>query len=155
MGSHSGDFRFGCTGWCAVPTVRCRRSGANYYIGSLRFDHVESGVLFLLPTPLVNILSHFGFYKIAERMLLDPVTVALACHRVAKLDWSSSDGSDDFLSYDFSTGTVQGYPAETNVLVKLQKVDDGPVVSESAPVVDVNWFPVVARKTISEVEQNY
>lgn len=31
---------------------------ADYYFASLCSDHVEGGVIFLLPTRLVNILSH-------------------------------------------------------------------------------------------------
>lgn len=48
----------------------------------------------------------------------------------------------------------QGYPAESIASVERQKVGDGLVMSVSAPAVDVNWLPCVARKAISEVERN-
>lgn len=87
-------------------------------------------------------------------MRMDPVLVTLAFYRVAKVVWSSSSGSDDFLSYYFVTGTVQGYRAEWIGPVKRQRVVDGPEVPDIAPVVDVNWLPGVARKTISKVEHD-
>lgn len=62
-------------------------------------------MLFRLPTPLVNILSHFGFYKIAERMRIDSVLAALAFHRMTEVDWSSSEGPDEFVADNFATGT--------------------------------------------------
>lgn len=97
----------------------------DYYVGSLCFDYVGDGMLFWLPTHLTNVVSHFGFYKIAEKMRMDPVLVVLAFHRVTEIDLSSSWGSDEFPSYDLATGTVQGYPAERFGLVKCQNVDGG------------------------------
>lgn len=49
-------------------------------------------MLFWLPTALLNVLSHSGFYKIAEKMRMDPVLAALALHRVTEVDWSLSGG---------------------------------------------------------------
>lgn len=86
---------------------------------------------------------------------MHPILVALLFHCVAKVDWSSSSGSHDFLLYDFATRTVQGNSAERIAPVKRQKVDDGPVVPEAAPTVDINWLPSVAHKTVSGVEGNY
>lgn len=127
----------------------------NYYVGSLRSDHVRGSMLFRWPTPLENILSYFGFYRIAESIFMDPVLVALVFHRETEVNWSWSGVSDDFLSYDFSTDIVRGYPAESITPVKSQKVTDGLVVPEFTPTVDVNWLPSMAGKTISEVERDY
>lgn len=52
---------------------------------------------------------------------MDPVLVALAFHRVTKVDWSSSGGLDDYLSYSYAMATLQVYPAEWIALVKRQK----------------------------------
>lgn len=68
-------------------------------------------MLFSLPTSSVNFLSHFGFYRISKTMRMDPVLIALAFHCVTKIDWSSPGGLDNFLSYDFAMGPVQGYSA--------------------------------------------
>lgn len=99
-----------------------------YYVGSFRFDHVESGMLFRLSISLVNVLSHFGFYRIAEKMHMDHVLAALLYHSVTEIDWFSSGSSDYFLLYNFATGTMQGYTAEILALVKRRKINDGPVV---------------------------
>lgn len=45
-------------------------------------------------------------------MRVDPIHIALAFHCVTEVDWFSSSGFDDFVAYDFDTGTVQGYLAE-------------------------------------------
>lgn len=37
------------------------------YVGSLRSGHVWDGMLALLPTPSVNVASHFGSCKITEK----------------------------------------------------------------------------------------
>lgn len=81
---------------------------------------------------------------------MDPVLTALAFHRVTQTDWFSSSGPDGFISCDFFTSTVQGYPAERAPPVKRQKVDDGPVMPVMAPAIHVNWISGVARKTISK-----
>lgn len=54
----------------------------DYFIRSLRFDHVRVGGSFWVPAPLVNIISHFGIYNVAERMQMDAVLVVLAFHRM-------------------------------------------------------------------------
>lgn len=48
-------------------------------------------MLFWLPTPLVNVFSHFWFYRTTEMMSMAPVLVALASHRVSDVDWFSSE----------------------------------------------------------------
>lgn len=69
---------------------------------------------------------------------MDLVVVILAFYRVSEIDWSSSGGSDDFISYDFATGTVQRYPAERIAPVKRHKNDDGPIMFVPTPALDVN-----------------
>lgn len=60
-----------------------------YYVRSFRFDRVGGCMLFRVPTLSVNVLSHFGPYKIAEKMSIDPVLVALASYQMKKIDSSS------------------------------------------------------------------
>lgn len=126
----------------------------NYYVGTLWFAHVGPGMLFPLQTLLVNIVSHFGFYRFAERMCMYLVLVAMAFQRVSEVNWPSCGGSDDFLSYDFSTVTVPGYPAEGFASIKRQKVGDGPMVPALTPADDVNWPPCVAHNMIYELERD-
>lgn len=111
-------------------------------------------MLFRLPTVLIKLFRHPAFYRIAERMRMDPVVVRPGFHRVAKVGLSPSGGSDDFFLYEYATGTIQGLPAERTVPMKCQKVYDGPVRPESAPAVDVNWLSDVACKTIFEVNRD-
>lgn len=85
---------------------------------------------------------------------MDPVLFALLFHCVIEINWFSSGGSDDFLSDDFATGTVQGYLAEILAPVKRQNIDDGPAVLEFAPAIEVNWLPGVAGKAISDVDHD-
>lgn len=40
---------------------------------------------------------------------MDPVVIPLSFRHVFDIYWSSSGCSDNFLSYNFATGTVQGY----------------------------------------------
>lgn len=47
---------------CAVP---------NYYVASLRLESVEGRMLFRLPNPVVNVLSHFVFFKIMKEMFMN------------------------------------------------------------------------------------
>lgn len=69
----------------------------DYCVGSLHFEHVNGRMLFWLLSPLVNVLRHFGFYKIAERMRMDPVLAALAFHQMTEVDCSSSGVQISFL----------------------------------------------------------
>lgn len=69
---------------------------------------------------------------------MDPVLVPMAFHYMSEVDWSSSGGPNDFLSYYFATGTVKNYVVKRIAPVKRQNVDDGFLVSESTPAVDVN-----------------
>lgn len=62
----------------------------DYNVGYPRFDYVGGAMLFWLPFSLVNVLSHFGFCKISEKMCMDPVLAALASRRVTEVDWVSS-----------------------------------------------------------------
>lgn len=86
---------------------------------------------------------------------MDPAHVALSFHSVFKVDPSSSGGKDDFRSYDFTSGTVQGFQAGRIWSVQRLKIDDGPVVPYSAPIADVNWLLSVSIITISKVKRNY
>lgn len=58
------------------------------FVGSMRFNDVEGGILFRLLTPVSNVLSHFGLYKVAERRRLVLVLVSLASYRATEIDWS-------------------------------------------------------------------
>lgn len=58
----------------------------DYFDRSLQFYHVRGSTLFPLPTALVIILSHFGSYKAAESVHMDPALVTLAYHRVTEID---------------------------------------------------------------------
>lgn len=80
-----------------VPLYTAEGAALNYLIGSLQFDSVKDGKLSCLPTALVNILTGFGDYRIAESICMDPVLIALVLPRVYEVDWFSWDGSDDFL----------------------------------------------------------
>lgn len=63
---------------------------ADYYVGSSWFEHIEGGMLFTLPIPLIDVLSHFIFNRIAEKKRRDPELVSLAFHLMTEIDWSSS-----------------------------------------------------------------
>lgn len=82
---------------------------------------------------------------------MDPVLAVFAFNRVSEIDWLSPGGSKYFLSYNFGTATMQGYPAERIAPVKCRKVDDGAVVPELAPAVGFNWRSGASDRTISEV----
>lgn len=71
------------------------------------------------------------------------------------IDWSSSCRADDFISYNFSTGTVQCYPAEKIPPVKRQKVDDNVAVPVMVPAIDMSCCSGVTSDSISEIECDY
>lgn len=98
----------------AVQILHHAAEGAmtDYYVWLLRTDHVGGGMLFWSPFYLINVLSHFEFFEIDERVPMNPVLAALAFTRMTEIDWSSSRGPDEFVTYDFCTGTLRGYPAE-------------------------------------------
>lgn len=75
-----------------------------------------------LPTPLFNVLSHFGVYIIVKKMPIDPEHVALKFHRVTDVDLFSSGSSDDFCKYDSAMGSAQGYAAERFAPVKVRRL---------------------------------
>lgn len=110
----------------------------DYSVESLHFDHVGGAMLFRLPAPIWNALSHFGFYKVVKRLRMDPVLVSVSLYRVTGIDWSSSRSFDDFVVYDYDISTVQGYPAKKNEPVKRQNFDEGPMVPVNSSAVDVN-----------------
>lgn len=112
-------------------------------------------MLIRLPTPPWNILSHFGFYKIAERMHKDLVLVDLAFNYVTEIDRFSFGSSDDHVVYNFATDVVQVYPIEKTAPVRRQNTDDDPVALFMAPAVDVNRLPDVAHKPSSEGKRDY
>lgn len=85
---------------------------------------------------------------------MDLFFVGLAFHRVTKIDWFPSGSSDDFLSQDFATSTIKGYPTERLAPVDRQKVNDDRVVFELVPAVDVNWLSGVARKSSTMLSVN-
>lgn len=131
------------------------RAVPEYYAGSLRSDNVVVAMLFRLATPLIDVLSQFGFSKTAEKIIIDSVLTALAFHRVTKVDWFSSGDPDDFLANDFPTSTMRDNSADSLAPVKRQKVDDGPVRPVLAPAADVEWLAGVTRKTIANVKRDY
>lgn len=139
----------------AVTTYTAEGVALDYCFASLRFAHVGGTMLFRLPTSLMHIVCHFGIYKGAWKMGMDPVLVGLASYRVTETGWSSSDRSDDFAYYCFATGIVHGYPAVNIAPVKRQKVDDGPFMAVMSPYIGVNWLRGVARKLIFEAERDY
>lgn len=104
-------------------------------------NHVKGGMLFWLPSILVNILSHLGSSTVEERMHLYPVLVSLAFHSVTKFDWSLSGRSDDLVSDNFVTCALPGYFVKKIALVKRENFYDGSVVPFMAPAIDVNWNP--------------
>lgn len=118
-------------------------------------DHVRGGILSLLLTLLLNLLSHFRFYKVPDKMRMEPELADLAFCCVTEIAWSLSGGSDEFFSYDFGTGAVQGSLVASFARVKHHKVDDNLVVLEFAFSFDVSWVPGVAGNTISDVERDY
>lgn len=98
---------------------------SDYFVGVLRFEHVGGGILLWLLSTLPNILSHFRFYKVAERMPIDPGLVALAFHPVPEIDCSLSAGSEGFVSHDFAICTVRECPSKEAAPEGRKKVDDG------------------------------
>lgn len=62
---------------------------------------------------------------------------------------------NDFLSYDFTTRTVEGYPAERLGPVKRQEAGGGPIAPVLTPAVDFNWLPGVVNETNFDVERDY
>lgn len=100
-------------------------------------------------------LSHFRSYKVADRMRLDPVLVTLALLCVNVSDWSWTGGSDDFVFYDFATGAVHGFTAESIVPVKRYNVDKGSMVPVMVHRIDTNRLLCVTRKEIFETERSY
>lgn len=87
-------------------------------------------------------------------MRMDPELVGLVFHRATKDDWASSCCLNAFFSYDFVTSIVQGYPSGRSAMVKRQRVDDGPKVTELAPSVDIIWLLSLACGTVSKDERN-
>lgn len=112
------------------------------YIGSLQFNHMGGGMLLLSTTSLVDILSHFWFYRNAKKMGKEPVLFALALHGVTDIYWFWSGGSNDFRSQNVVTGAMNGYLTEIIAPEKRQKLANGPVMAVLASCVDVNWVPV-------------
>lgn len=90
----------------------------DYYVRSLRLNHVVGDVLFQLPSSVVNILSRFGFQNVSGKIRMNPVALVLTFHRMTEANCASPRGPDEFLAYDFSTGVVRGYRAEKLALVK-------------------------------------
>lgn len=86
---------------------------------------------------------------------MDLVLLALAFHGATGIDWSSSGGSDDFIANDFATRTVHVKHEEKIAPVKLQKVNDAPVMPIMVTAIDVSWLLRVERKTIQKVERDY
>lgn len=65
-----------------------------------------------VPTTISNVLSYFGFYRIADRMGMHPAFVFVSFYRVSETEWFPTGGSDDFVSYKFPTATVKGFAVE-------------------------------------------
>lgn len=116
---------------------------------------MQLGIPSWLLIPVCSIISHFGCYKGIERIRIGPLLAALGLYRVGEIDWTSCGGLDDFLSFDFATGTIQGFRAEKTAPVKQQMVDDGPVVPVILPSIHVSRLRGEERKKLSKVERNY
>lgn len=86
---------------------------------------------------------------------MDLVFVVSVFYHASDNDRYSAGGSDDFVSYEFSTGPVKEDLAVKNALLVRQKVGDGPLVPVMVPAVDANWIPGVFRNTIAKVERDY
>lgn len=50
---------------------------------------------------------------------MDLVSVSLGFHRVTEADWYSSEGLDNFLSYDSATDTVLGLSKKVSGLIMV------------------------------------
>lgn len=111
--------------------------------------------LLSLHSPLVDVLSHFGFYKIAEMMRMDPALAELPFRRMTEINSSSSGGLDEFVAYEPTMGLVRGYLASRVNRVTLQELSDGPVIPVLASAVDVKWLRNVARKANFDVQREY
>lgn len=92
---------------------------------------------------------------ISEQIRKDLVLAAMAFHRMAEIEWSSSRGLDDFVAFDFSMTAVRAYPAERLAPFKRQKTDDDPVFPVLLPVIDVQCLPGMSRKKIFNDERDY
>lgn len=86
---------------------------------------------------------------------MDQVLSALMCHHVFETSCPSSGGSNGLVSYNFRTGIVKRYMAKRIVLLKCQKVDNGPVVILIVPAIDVSCIPDVTRRRNAEAERDY
>lgn len=53
----------------------------SYYTLKARFDNLSCSILFRLPDKILDDLKHFGLYKLALRMGIDPFMTAVAFHR--------------------------------------------------------------------------
>lgn len=53
---------------------------------------------------------------------MDMMLVSLVFHCVIEAGRSSSQGPDNFLSYNFATGIVQGYLSERPALVNVRNL---------------------------------
>lgn len=93
-------------------SYRAEKAVLDYVLGKLRFDHEVDDRLFWLPIFIWNVRSHSGFYKVAERLLMDLALVNLAVYCETEVYWTFPGSSDDFVAYNIATGTVRGYLSE-------------------------------------------
>lgn len=98
-------------------------------------------MLFRLPSSLLNMMCHFGFYKTAKQIRISSEVVSLPFTRTAKVDRYLSGIPVDFVAYNVSTGDVGSYSAKRLAPVKLQNTEDGPVLPVIVLGVDVQWLP--------------
>lgn len=57
-------------------------AASDYYVGSLRFNHVGNGMCLSLASNVVNILSDFGFYQVSRKIRLRYVHTSLLFNRM-------------------------------------------------------------------------
>lgn len=139
-----------CSFSCTPP-----RDAPGCYVGSLGLGNEGGSTLFRVPSRLVNNCIYSCFYKMPDRLRMDPILVSSALRRVTEIHWASFDCSDDFISNYFASGTVRGYRAGKIAPQKRQKVDNVFVVPVMVSGMDVHCLPGVNRKTIFEVARDY
>lgn len=112
-------------------------------------------MLFPLPSLLVSVLHHFGFFMVAERMQVDPALAVLLFYRTLEIDWFLSKSPDDFFAFDFPIGNMSDYLAGSLPPVKWQKTDDDPILPVPAPAGDIQCLPGTTCKTNFKVQGDY
>lgn len=94
----------------------------SYYTCNQRLDHIEGGLLRLLPAKILYASRPFGLYKLASRMGADPVLTTLAFHGCREVDRSNTEVKDGFVSYAVFTGKL--YHLSEEVIHARKRVRD-------------------------------